>query len=75
VWSVLWPVARGESLRGTDRPGAVSAVNSLTGLLLPITLGIGLLADWIGLTPAMLGVRMIGTVVLVVIAWRWLPRR
>lgn len=74
AWSLVWPVARAESLRATDRPGAVSAVNSLTGLYLPVTLALGLLADRIGLTEAMLTVRMVGTFVLALLAWTWLPR-
>jgi fucose permease len=74
AWSTIWPTARAESMRATDRPGAVTAVNSLTGLLLPVTLAVGVLAQAIGLTPVLLSLRMLGTAAMLWIAWRWLPR-
>ncbi len=74
VWSMLWPIARAESLSASPHPGAVTALNSLSGALLPVTLVIGVLAEAIGLTQAMLLFRLGGCVALSVIAWRWLPR-
>jgi MFS family permease len=73
LWAMIWPIARAESLDASARPGALTAVNSVTGLL-PVTLGIGLLAEAVGLTPAMLSVRVGGLGLLLLIAWRWLPR-
>jgi predicted MFS family arabinose efflux permease len=74
VFAIPWPVARASSLTtASGRPGAVTAVNSLTGLL-PVTFGVGLLAEAVGLTAASLGVHLGAALVLLVIAWRWLPR-
>jgi MFS family permease len=73
LWAMIWPVARAESLHASTRPGALTAVNSVTGLL-PTTLAVALLAEAAGLTAAMLSVQVIGIVLLLVIAWRWLPR-
>jgi len=74
AWSMLWPVARAQSLRTSVRPGAVTAVNSLTGVIIPATLLLGLFADHVGLTASMLIVRMAGTGALLFLAWRWFPR-
>jgi FSR family fosmidomycin resistance protein-like MFS transporter len=73
AWSILWPVARAESLHAAPRPGALNAANSLTGLL-PVVLVIGVLAERVGLTAALLAVRWGGTALLLLFAWRWLPR-
>lgn len=72
AWSMLWPVARAESLLAAPRPGVLNAANSLTGLL-PVVLAIGLLAEAVGLTPALLALRWGGTALLLLFAWRWLP--
>lgn len=73
AWSMLWPVARAESLHAAPRPGVLNAANSLTGLL-PVPLAVGLLAEAVGLTPALLGVRLGATALLLLFASRWLPR-
>jgi MFS family permease len=73
LWAMIWPIARAESLHASARPGALTAVNSATGLL-PTTLGLALLAEGIGLTRAMLSLQVVGIAVLLLIAWRWLPR-
>ncbi len=74
LFAMLWPVARASALTtASGRPGAVTAVNSLTGLL-PITLGLGLLAEVVGLTAASLGTTMVAGSLLLLVAWRWLPR-
>lgn len=73
LFAMLWPVARASALTTTSgRPGAVTAVNSLTGLL-PITLGIGLLAEVVGLTAASLGTTVVAGSLLLLVAWWWLP--
>jgi MFS transporter, FSR family, fosmidomycin resistance protein len=73
LWAMIWPIARAESLHASTRPGALTAVNSATGLL-PTTLAVALLAEAVGLTRAMLSLQLCGIVVLLLIAWRWLPR-
>jgi FSR family fosmidomycin resistance protein-like MFS transporter len=68
-----WPIARAASLNtASRRPGAVSAVNSVTGLL-PVTLAIGALAEVVGLTAASLGAHLLASLALVALAW-WMPR-
>ncbi|MSP22939.1 MAG: MFS transporter [Dehalococcoidia bacterium] len=74
LFAMIWPIARGASLTtASARPGAVTAVNSLTGVL-PVTFAIGLLAERVGLTAASLGVHFVAGMTLLLMAWRWLPR-
>lgn len=75
AWSLIWPIARVESLRGSARPGAVTAVNSLTGLaFLPLPLALGWAAEHVGLTVAMLVTREVGTAALFAMALRYVPQ-
>ncbi len=74
AWSSIWPIARAESLRGSARPGAFTAVNSLTGLaFLPLPLLLGALAEQVGLTTVMLVTRELGAVALLALALRYVP--
>lgn len=73
VFAVFWPIARSESLTtASGRPGAVTAVSAVMALA-PLTLGVALLADAVGLTPALLGMQWAGALAVFVMSWRWLP--
>ena len=68
--SMLWPVARARSLVSVPgRPGAVTAVRSLAALL-PLGLGAALLAEWLGLTAAMLVFTLAGLAAMTMLALR-----
>lgn len=72
-FAVFWPIARSEVLTtASGRPGAVTAISAVMALA-PLTMGVALLAEAVGLTPALLGTQWVGTVALFVIIWRWLP--
>jgi MFS family permease len=73
LFSLPWPIARSASLNtASRRPGAVTAVNALTGLL-PIAFAVGVLAEVVGLTAASLGTHLGGSLVLFALAW-FMPR-
>lgn len=68
--SMLWPLARAQSLVSVPgRPGTVTAVRSLASLL-PLGLGAALVAEWLGLTPAMLAFTLAGLAAMTVLALR-----
>lgn len=73
LFALPWPIAKPASLNtASRRPGAVSAVNSLTGAL-PITLGVGVLAEAVGLTAASLATHLAGALALLLLFW-FMPR-
>ena len=65
---MFWPLLRGSSLASVPgKAGVVTAVTALFGLA-PLPLLFGLLADAIGLTPAMFGVHLLALPVLALLA-------
>ena len=63
--AMIWPIAKGESLSSVPgRPGTVTAVNSLFGLL-PLTLVFGVLSESFGLTQMMVVVHVGALIVLI----------
>ncbi|MEE8421491.1 MAG: MFS transporter, partial [Dehalococcoidia bacterium] len=71
--ATLWPVARAEALASVPgRPGTVTAVSSLFGLA-PLALGVGVLAEALSLTAAMLLVPAVALVLMALLAWRMQP--
>lgn len=66
--ALLWPISRTRTLVSVPgRAGAVTAVNNLLSVL-PFAIGFGALAEWIGLTQAMLVAAVVGGTLLVVTA-------
>jgi hypothetical protein len=66
--ALLWPISRTRALVSVPgRAGAVSAVNNLLSVL-PFAIGFGALAEWIGLTSAMLVAAVAGGTLLVLTA-------
>ncbi len=62
LMALYWPIGRGQALVSVPgKAGALTAVTALYGLL-PLNIGMGWLAQRIGLTPAMLLVFSIGLV-------------
>ncbi|PKN77888.1 MAG: hypothetical protein CVU47_13055 [Chloroflexi bacterium HGW-Chloroflexi-9] len=75
LFALFWPIARSESLTtASGRPGAVTAVSAVLGLL-PLALVVALLAEAVGLTAALLGTQLLGMAALTLVTWRWLPAR
>jgi len=75
LFALFWPIARAESLTtASGRPGAVTAVSAVLGLL-PLALLVALLAEVVGLTAALLGAQLLGMAALALVTWRWLPAR
>lgn len=75
LFALFWPIARSESLTtASGRPGAVTAVSAVLGLL-PLALFVALLAEAVGLTAALLGTQLLGIAALALVTWRWLPAR
>ncbi|MDP2328897.1 MAG: MFS transporter [Dehalococcoidia bacterium] len=75
LFALFWPIARSESLTtASGRPGAVTAVSAVLGLL-PLALVVALLAEAVGLTAALLGTQLLGMAALALVTWRWLPVR
>jgi len=75
LFALFWPIARTESLTtASGRPGAVTAVSAVLGLM-PLALLVALLAEVVGLTAALLGVQLLGMAALALVTWRWLPVR
>lgn len=73
LFALFWPIARSESLTtASGRPGAVTAVSAVLGLL-PLALLVALLAEAVGLTAALLGTQVLGMAALALVTWRWLP--
>ena len=68
VTALVWPIAKARAILSLPgRAGAVSAVSNLFGIL-PLTLLFGTLAEWIGLTRAMLAASLTGGVLLTMAA-------
>lgn len=62
--AVLWPIAQGELLSSVPgRAGALTALRSLFGFV-PITVLVGLFAEWQGLTLALGSVHVLGLAVM-----------
>ena len=73
LFAAFWPIVRSAALTTeSSRPGAVTAVSSVMGLV-PLALGVALLAETVGLTAALLGTQVAGIAVLLLVVWRWLP--
>ncbi|MGH2687128.1 MAG: MFS transporter [Actinomycetota bacterium] len=68
LWSLLWPIGRARSL--TSVPGKAGAVTAVTTVfaLAPMPLLFGVLAEGVGLRPAMLGVAVSALLLLLVTA-------
>jgi MFS family permease len=70
--TMLWPIAKARSLVSLPgRAGAVSAVANLFGVL-PLALVLGVLAEKIGLTAAIVAFSVPSAAVLVLLSW-WRP--
>jgi MFS transporter, FSR family, fosmidomycin resistance protein len=73
LFAAFWPITRSAALTTeSSRPGAVTAVSSVMGLV-PLALAVALLAEAVGLTAALLGTQVVGIALILLVVVLWLP--